>query len=77
MPKRKSRNGKRNRKRNGRGAANTVRAPMGMIQQVSTWDLNEVIPITLQGEAARTGNFVVSINAGVNGYDFTVTGDTG
>ena len=47
MPQRKSRNGKRNRKRNGRGAANTVRAPKGMIQQVSTWDLNEIVPITL------------------------------
>lgn len=50
---------------------------MGMIQQVSTWDLNQIVPITLQSQAALTGNFVVSINADVNGYEYTVRGVTG
>jgi hypothetical protein len=41
MPKNR---GKRNRGKR-HGIAHTVSAPKGMIQAVSTWDLNHIIPI--------------------------------
>jgi hypothetical protein len=47
-----------------------------MMQAVSTWDLNEIIPI-VQNIDFSAGTYAVSINADVNGYDWTITGLTG
>jgi hypothetical protein len=47
------------------------------MQQVSTWDLNHIIPVVQNFSAEAVGAFVVSINADVNGYSWTITSDTG
>jgi hypothetical protein len=48
-----------------------------MIQQVSTWDLNHIIPIVQNIDPSYTGSVLVSLNADVNGYNWTLTGTPG
>jgi hypothetical protein len=55
--------------KNSHQLATTINAPKGMIQQVATWDLNEIVAIPFPA-GSGTEAVDLKIAAGVNGWSF-------